>query len=124
MFTAATIYAANINAQKGNPALYFNSQTLKTVQSNQIALLHKKGIKVILSILGNHQHVGVANFASYANADIFAIQCKDAVQKYNLDGIDIDDEYADYPNGITNVNSPLWFFSALRRRLNDTKIIS
>ena len=124
LFAAATIFAANIDSGvNGNtPLLYFNPQTLATVQSTQIATLHKEGVKVILSILGNHQQIGIANFASFAIADNFAQQCAAAVQKYNLDGIDIDDEYADY--NYTNNNSTVWFFSALRNRLGESKIIT
>ena len=47
---------------------------------------------VLLSVLGNHQGAGFANFTSFAQADAFAAQLADAVTTYGLDGIDFDDE--------------------------------
>ena len=52
--------------------------------------------KVLLSILGNHQGAGFANFTDYASADAFAADLEQVVKTYGLDGIDFDDEYAEY----------------------------
>ena len=86
--------------------------------ATQVRPLQAKGIKVELSILGNHQGAGFANFPSQAAAAAFAKQLSDAVAKYGLDGIDFDDEYADYGvNGTPqpNASSFVYLIQALRK---------
>ena len=92
----------------------------------QIRPLQAKGIKVMLSVLGNHQGAGFANFPSKTAATAFAKQLSDAVSKYGLDGIDFDDEYAEYGNngtGQPNSSSFVYLVSALRDSMPG-KIIS
>uniref|UniRef100_A0AAU2UW44 Endo-beta-N-acetylglucosaminidase family protein n=1 Tax=Streptomyces sp. NBC_00003 TaxID=2903608 RepID=A0AAU2UW44_9ACTN len=121
VFDVAVIFAANINydTTKKSAYLYFNDnvrRVLDNVQS-QIRPLQAKGIKVMLSVLGNHQGAGFANFPSKAAATAFAKQLSDAVGKYGLDGIDFDDEYAEYGNngtGQPNNSSFVYLVSALR----------
>jgi len=82
--------------------------------------LQQKGIKVLLSILDNHQGAGFANFPSQAAAEAFAQELADAVNQYGLDGIDFDDEYAEYGNngtGQPNNSSFVYLVSALRQKL-------
>ncbi|MBE7174891.1 MAG: chitinase [Mucilaginibacter polytrichastri] len=129
VFDIGIIFAANINydtnAQKA--VLFFNPQVTSTLQNiGSIRTLQNKGIKVLLSILGNHQGAGVSNFPNQAAANDFAAQCADAVNTYGLDGIDIDDEYANYGangTGQPNESSFVYFITELRRLLPD-KIIS
>jgi hypothetical protein len=88
--------------------------------------LQDKGIKVLLSILGNHQGAGISNFPSQAAAQEFAQQLSNSVTTYGLDGIDFDDEYADYGNNSTgqpNASSFVYLVTALRQLMPD-KIIS
>jgi Glycosyl hydrolases family 18 len=126
-FDIAVIFAANIN-WNGTAAVLYNNQQVQGVlddAANQIAPLQQKGIKVVLSILGNHQGAGIANFQSQAAAADFAGQLRDAVQKYGLDGIDFDDEYAEYGNNGTpqaNTQSVGWLVGALRSDLPDKLI--
>jgi hypothetical protein len=85
--------------------------------STQVRPLQAKGIKVMLSILGNHQGAGFANFPSQQAAAAFAKQLSDAVTKYGLDGIDFDDEYTEYGNngtGQPNASSFVYLVTALR----------
>lgn len=98
-FDIATIFASNINYDAANkrPVLYFNPnvQHILTNKDKYIKPLQDKGIKVVLSVLGNHQGIGFANLTS-ANIVDFAAQCKKAVDDYGLDGIDFDDEWSEY----------------------------
>jgi hypothetical protein len=122
VFDLAVIFAANINYNTSTKSayLYYNPQ-VQSVLSNvasQIRPLQAKGIKVELSILGNHEGAGFANFPSQAAASAFAKQLSDAVTQYGLDGIDFDDEYADYGTNNTgqpNSSSFVYLVSALRQ---------
>jgi hypothetical protein len=128
VFDIGIIFAANINYNGSSAYLYFNSQVQAALDNavTEIAPLQAQGIKVLLSILGNHEGAGFANFPSQDAAAEFAEQLAGAVTTYGLDGIDFDDEYADYgTNGTAQPNA--WSFpylvQALRNDLPD-KIIS
>jgi hypothetical protein len=130
VFDIAVIFAANINYDTGTKAatLYFNENVQRVLDNaaTQIRPLQQKGIKVVLSVLGNHQGAGFANFPSQQAASTFAKQLSDTVAKYGLDGIDFDDEYAEYGNngtGQPNASSFVYLVSALRANMPD-KIIS
>lgn len=124
VFDVAVIFAANINYDGANAYLYFNPQVQSVLDNAETTIrpLQQKGIKVVLSILGNHQGAGFANFPSQQAASAFAGQLADAVARYGLDGIDLDDEYADYGNngtGQPNDSSFVHLVSALRDDLPD-----
>ncbi|KAI9693429.1 MAG: hypothetical protein M1820_009305 [Bogoriella megaspora] len=126
-FDIAIIFAANINYNGSSAVLFNNDQVQATLNdaANQIKPLQAKGIKVLLSILGNHQGAGFANFASQAAAADFAAQVSNELNRYGLDGVDLDDEYADYGNNGTpqpNDQSIGWLISALRSALGDKLI--
>ncbi|MGW1214753.1 endo-beta-N-acetylglucosaminidase H [Streptomyces sp. NPDC002499] len=130
VFDIAVIFAANINYNASTKAgtLYFNPNVQRVLDNaaTQIRPLQQKGIKVVLSVLGNHQGSGFANFPSQQTASTFAKQLSDTVTKYGLDGIDFDDEYADYGNNGTsqpNASSFVYLVSALRANMPG-KIIS
>ncbi|MEV0095062.1 endo-beta-N-acetylglucosaminidase H [Streptomyces sp. NPDC050738] len=129
-FDVAVIFAANINYDTGSKAayLYFNENVQRVLDNaaTQIRPLQQKGIKVVLSVLGNHQGAGFANFPSQQAASAFAKQLSDTVATYGLDGIDFDDEYAEYGNngtGQPNDSSFVNLVTALRTNMPD-KIIS
>lgn len=107
--------------------LYFNDNVQRTLDDRAtIRALHKQGIKVTLSILGNHQGAGLANFPSKIAAENFADQVAAAVKRYKLDGVDLDDEYSEYGNngtGQPNDESIGWLISSLREDMPN-KIIS
>ncbi|MEU8889972.1 endo-beta-N-acetylglucosaminidase H [Streptomyces sp. NPDC048442] len=130
VFDVAVIFAANINYDTGTKTakLYFNENVQRVLDNaaTQIRPLQQKGIKVVLSVLGNHQGAGFANFPSQQAASAFAKQLSDAVTKYGLDGIDFDDEYAEYGNngtGQPNSSSFVHLVTALRANMPG-KIIS
>ena len=122
VFSFAVIFAANINADaNGNAVLYYNPQVQSTLNSGNVAYLHSLGIKVLLTVLGNHENAGWGCFTTYAMADSFAVQCAKATTQYGLDGIDIDDEYS---TCTTNTSSLVLAVSALRAELGSTKYIT
>ncbi|MDQ0727972.1 endo-beta-N-acetylglucosaminidase H [Microbacterium sp. W4I20] len=125
----AMIFAANINYDGEKAYLHFNERVTETLNDaeNQIRPVQEQGTKVLLSVLGNHQGAGFANFTSYEQADAFAAQLADAVTTYGLDGIDFDDEWTEYgANGTPQPNAQSfgWLATALRERIGDDKIIS
>ena len=118
-FDVAIIFAANINYEDGKAVLVENENVQRTLDqaATQIRPLQAKGIKVSLSVLGNHQGAGLANFTSKAAARDFAAQVAATVEQYGLDGVDLDDEYSDYGvNGTPQPNEQSigWLVSALR----------
>lgn len=130
-FDMGMIFAANINydTTSKKPYLFLNDHVAQTLSDykTQILPVQAKGTKVLLTILGNHQGAGFANFTSYEGADEFAQQLEQVVNKYHLDGIDFDDEYADYgTNGTARPNSSsfIWLLQALRSRLGSEKLIT
>lgn len=101
-------FAANIRWQDGfddnelpirDPVLYLNDKMTNLLENGgaatYVAGLQAKGIKVILTILGDHTGIGFCNLDSLQSAR-FAKILAHAVDKYGLDGIGFDDEYADY----------------------------
>ncbi|MFD7868875.1 endo-beta-N-acetylglucosaminidase H [Microbacterium sp. NPDC059771] len=125
----AMIFAANINYDGQQAYLHLNERVTETLQDaeNQIRPLQAQGTKVLLSVLGNHQGAGFANFTSFAAADAFAAQLADAVTTYGLDGIDFDDEWTEYgANGTPQPNTQSfgWLATALRERLGPDKLIT
>ncbi|WP_405825836.1 endo-beta-N-acetylglucosaminidase family protein [Streptomyces sp. NBC_00838] len=130
VFDVAIIFAANINYDTGTKTAYLHfNENVRRVLDNaatEIRPLQQKGIKVVLSVLGNHQGAGFANFPSQQAASAFAGQLSDAVAEYGLDGIDFDDEYAAYGTngtGQPNDSSFVHLVTALRANMPD-KIIS
>jgi hypothetical protein len=129
-FDIAIIFAANINYDtQAKRAVLYNNPNVNTVLTNRatyIQPLQSKGIKVLLSILGNHQGAGFANFTSRAAARDFAQQLNNAVNTYGLDGIDFDDEYAEYGrNGLPQPNDSSFILLLDElRKLMPGKIIS
>ena len=61
--------------------------------------LQAKGIKVVLTVLGDWQGIGVANMNDTQTTQ-FAKILAHAVEKYGLDGIGFDDEYSNYSSSL------------------------
>jgi Glycosyl hydrolases family 18 len=122
VFDIAVIFAANINYNGSKAVLYCNPQVQSILDnsSTQIRPLQAKGIKVVVSLLGNHQGAGISNFTSPAAAADFASQVRNLLYYYGLDGVDMDDEYADYgTNGTPQPNDQSigWLITALRQAM-------
>lgn len=100
LFDFVSIFAANINydAALNKPVIYFNQQVNAIISNRDkyIKPLQAKGQKVLLTLLPNHQGVGFTNFTSTAAINDFATQIRDVIYRYGFDGVDFDDEYADY----------------------------
>lgn len=104
-FDVVVIFAANIHAFGAEPCLYLNdnvtemlvptSNSTTTGHFKYIQPLQNDGTKVLLSILGDWQGVGVANLTE-DNQQKFAEILTWAVEEYDLDGINFDDGWARY----------------------------
>lgn len=121
-FDVAVIFAANINYDGEKAYLHFNENVQHVLANAETTIrpLQRMGIKVTLSILGNHQGAGFANFPSRKAADRFAQEVSATVRRYGLDGVDLDDEWVEYgANGTGQPNefSFIAFVESLRERL-------
>ena len=97
-FDIVSIFAANINLDKeGSPYISCNEQTTFVLHNADriIRPLQEKGIKVHLSILGNHDDAGMRSLSD-EGAKVFAKELKAYADIYGLDGFDFDDEYSSY----------------------------
>ncbi|MDO4165383.1 MAG: DUF1735 domain-containing protein [Bacteroides sp.] len=97
-FDIVSIFAANINLDSdGKPYIYCNDQVSYVLANADkiIRPLQQKGIKVHLSILGNHDDAGMRSLSD-EGAKAFAKELKAYLDIYGLDGFDFDDEYSAY----------------------------
>lgn len=106
------LFASNIHKETVNgevrPTLYLNDKLANILENGGVCTyvrpLQGLGINVLLTNLGDHQGIGLANMSN-TQADQFATILAAVVYHYGLDGIGFDDEYADYPSGSTNNTS-------------------
>lgn len=93
------MFSANINYNPETGRVYiFNNENVQALLDNRdkyLKPLQDRGIKVVLGILGNHDRSGIANLDANT-AKLFAKECKNICDTYNLDGIFWDDEYSAY----------------------------
>jgi len=127
VFDIGLIFAANINYDGQRAYLYNNPQVQAQLDAADVHIrpAQAKGIKILLSVLGNHQGAGFANSPDRAAAEAFADQLADVVNGCGLDGIDLDDEWSNYgANGTGQPNdfSFVYLLQALRERLPDKLI--
>ena len=101
------LFASNIRGAASTVQLYHNNNQshILTNAGTLIAPLQQKGIRVSLGLLGDHTGVGFCNLTP-AMIESFAQQIAACVKQYNLDGVDFDDEYADYWKAPSNLPSP------------------
>ena len=121
-FDIAVVFAANINYDGEQAYLHCNENVQHVLDNAEtyIRPLQAKGIKVTLSVLGNHEGAGFANFPDAAAADRFAQQVASTVRRYGLDGVDLDDEWVEYGKngtGQPNEHSFIQLLQSLRKRL-------
>ncbi|WP_345990980.1 endo-beta-N-acetylglucosaminidase H [Chryseobacterium sp. Chry.R1] len=129
LFDVAIIFAANINYDVSKSRAYISNNNNVTKVLNDVDTyvrpLQQKGIKVLLDILGNHQGAGICNFPNREAARDFALQIAHTVYTYGLDGVDLDDEYADYGNNATgqpNSSSFVMLLQELKAAMPDKLI--
>lgn len=110
LFDMAVIFSANVNFDEFSckPVLYYNEDVKRILDNIDIFVrpLQEKGIKVLLSIMPNHQGIGFSNLDISNDRKMikdFAADISSAVSKYGLDGVMFDDEYADYPASLEAV---------------------
>lgn len=93
------LFSSNINVDRetGEVEITHNENVTHLLENRQKYLqpLKDKGMKVILSILGNHDESGVANLDEQT-AQAFAQKIKNTCETYDLDGVFFDDEYSAY----------------------------
>lgn len=97
-FDIVSVFAANIRLNaEGKPYIHCNPQVTFVLENADklIRPLQEKGIKVNLSILGDHTPAGMRSLGNEAAKD-FAKELKAYVDIYGFDGIDFDDEYSAY----------------------------
>lgn len=99
LFDAVILFSSNVNFSKRDNEVYIhNNDNVQAILNNYdqyIKPLKDKGIKVLLSLLGNHDGSGLANMSDERCRD-FAKAIADTLDKYNLDGVFFDDEYSEY----------------------------
>ena len=91
------LFASNIRGTINSVQLYHNANQsyILSHRSTLIAPLQQKGIKVLLGLLGDHTGIGFSNLTP-PMINSFAQQIADCVNNNNLDGVDFDDEFAEY----------------------------
>lgn len=99
----------------------FNDNIQQVLDDGSVKALQDKGITVLLTITNGWHPVGWSEFQSEADASAFAQYLKtEVVDKYGLDGIDIDDEYS---TG-TPQDDSLVMVTSLMQQLMPDKIVS
>lgn len=101
-------FASNIHKETVNgvvrPTLYLNDKMTNLLENNgyltYVKPLQDMGIKVLLTVLGDWQNIGVTSMND-TQAEQFATILAYAVQKYGLDGIGFDNEYDGSPTTVS-----------------------
>ena len=114
-FDYVVIFAANINYDGEKAYLHMNDNVQRVLDNAETTIrpLQQRGIKVLLSVLGNHEGAGFANFPSRKAADDFAKQVSRTVRRYGLDGVDLDDEWVEYGKNGTGEPNDFSFLAML-----------
>lgn len=73
----------------------FNPNIQAVLDSGAIGYLQSQGIRVLLTITNGWSDVGWSEFRTEESAQEFVDYLSGIVERYGLDGIDIDDEYSD-----------------------------
>ena len=97
-FDIVNVFAANIRLnEEGKPYVHCNPQVTFVLENADklIRPLQQKGIKVHLTILGDHTPAGMRSLGDEAAKD-FAKELKSYVDIYGFDGISFDDEGSNY----------------------------
>jgi hypothetical protein len=112
--------APNTKVPSGYPYAVGNAE-YTNLTAAVVKKLQSKGITVLLTFLNNWDDSGWSEFLDVATATNFAEQLKEVVDKFGLDGIDIDDEYSKNPK--KNLSS-LVMVTTIMKQLMPNIIIS
>lgn len=122
-FDEIILFSANINynAETGRVYVLNNPNVQFLLDNNEQFLqpLRKRGMKVILGILGNHDAAGVAQLSDMGCRE-FAKELAAYCYAYNIDGVGFDDEYSNSPD-LSNPWFAPWSAAAASRLLYETK---
>lgn len=124
-FDIVEIFAPNIRKDAdGDPAVWFNDNVTCIMNDvdKYIRPLQAKGIKVVLTMLGDHAGIGFANLTD-AQVEIYTDILTYVVNHYGVDGIGFDDEYADYSTSLIS-GSFGKIITSLRAKIGDDKLIT
>ena len=101
LWDVVVLFAANINydSEAGRPYVKCNPNVQHLLDNNETLLqpLRKRGIKVLLGLLGNHDMAGLAQLSDQGAKD-FAREIAQYCYAFNLDGVNYDDEYSNAPD--------------------------
>ena len=86
-------------AEAGRPRVQCNPNVQYLLDNNETLLqpLRRRGVKVLLGLLGNHDITGLAQLSEQGAKD-FAREVAQYCKAYNLDGVNYDDEYSNSPD--------------------------
>ena len=123
------LFAANIHKETVNgvvrPTLYLNDKLTPVLEDGgyltYVKPLQDLGIKVVLTVLGDWQNIGVASMNSTQQQQFAAILAY-AVNRYGLDGIGFDDEYYGTISTVSNSFGNIILY--LRNLIGDDKLIT
>lgn len=98
-FDYVVLFSANINYVNGRAFISQNPNIQFLLDNHErfIQPLRDRGIKVLMSILGNHDQSGVAQLSEIGAKD-FAREIAAMCREYHLDGVSFDDEYSYTPD--------------------------
>lgn len=100
-FDDVVLFAANINWDEQTKRVYVsnneNVQYLFDHNDQLLQPLRRAGMRVIVSILGNHDQSGVAQLSDMGCRE-FAREVAAYCRGYNIDGVALDDEYSNGPD--------------------------
>lgn len=96
------------------PYINLSASTLKAFANGDVQHLQSQGIKVVLTVMSNDS-IGWSSIPASFNQDFAAWVKSDLIDKYGLDGIDIDDE--NFNSGMSNPQYLIPTVSALRSQL-------
>lgn len=101
LWDVVVLFAANINydAEAGRPRVQCNPNVQYLLDNNETLIqpLRRRGVKVLLGLLGNHDFTGLAQLSKQGAKD-FAREVAQYCKAYNLDGVNYDDEYSESPD--------------------------
>lgn len=121
IFDLAFPFSANLNIDPGTgkPYVSYNPQHQAMLRNGTFRVVQNAGIPVGLSLLGNHDAAGLANFPNLAEATAFAQLVAIEVRKVGYSAVLFDNEYSDRPSVTPDPNSYLMVVSEIKRLLPD-----
>src|SRR5215213_8897679 len=94
-FDFVAVFAANLDGPPNVPVLSFTLPVNATLyDTDDVKKLQNLGITVLLTVVNNWSKAGWSEFTDQTAAQWFVDQLVAAVDRFGLDGIDIDDEYS------------------------------